>query len=77
MFTVRHFISSDFTSPRQARFSTEEPKNALIAVRAKDHCFYIDQDDRESKRTFSFVELVLNLAETSAPQGGPLVAISN
>ena len=63
--------------PIHVRFSTEEPKNAFIAVKAQDHWFYIDQDDRESKRAFSFLQLLLNLAETDAPQEGPLVTISN
>lgn len=63
--------------PIQVRFATEEPKNAFIAVKAQDHWFYIDQDDRQSKRAFSFLQLLLSLAETETLQGGPLVTISN
>ena len=63
--------------PIDVRSSTEEPRNAFVAVRAQDHWFYIDQDDRESKRAFSFLQLLLNLADTDAPPAGPIVTISN
>ena len=57
--------------------SQEPPVDPFVAVQAHDHWFYIDQRDRDSKRTFSFLQLLLNLAETSTPAGGPLVTISN
>lgn len=37
----------------------------------------VRQNDRTSKRAFSFLQLLLNLAETEVQDQGPLVTISN
>ena len=63
--------------PIQVRFSGEEPKDAFVAVKTQGYWFYIDQNDRESKRAFSFLQLLLNLAETDSQDRGPIVTISN
>lgn len=63
--------------PIRVRYSDAKPEDAFVTVRAHDHWFYIDQHDRESKRAFSFLQLLLNLAETAPQAGGPLVTISN
>jgi hypothetical protein len=59
------------------RFSREEPEESYVAVQAHDYWFYIDQNDSSSKRTFSFLELLLNLSETSVPDRSPVISISN
>ncbi len=63
--------------PIDVRSSAEEPRNAFVAVRAQDHWFYIDQNDRESKRAFTFLQLLLSLADTDTPPAGPIVTITN
>lgn len=63
--------------PIQIRFSRDEPENAFVAVKTQGYWFYIDQNDRTSKRAFSFLQLLLNLAETEVQDQGPLVTISN
>ena len=67
----------DGRPPIRILTSRERPEGAFVAVEAHDYWFYIDQRDRDSKRTFSFLQLLLNLAETSSPGGAPLVTISN
>ncbi len=37
----------------------------------------VRQNDRTSKRAFSFLQLLLNLAETELHDQGPLVTFSN
>jgi hypothetical protein len=59
------------------RFSTEEPEESYVAVQVQDYWFYIDQNDSRSKRTFSFLELLLNLSETAVPDRSPVISISN
>lgn len=63
--------------PIRISFSEEEPLDAFVAVREQGYWFYIDQDDRRSKRAFSFLQLLLNLVETGTPDRSPLVTISN
>ena len=63
--------------PIQVRFSDEYPEHAFVAVRAQDRWFYIDADDSNSKRVLSFVQLLLNLAETTPTDSGPVVTISS
>ncbi|MCH9686852.1 MAG: hypothetical protein K0V04_35790 [Deltaproteobacteria bacterium] len=47
------------------------PKGAHVVVRHDDRYFYIEQSDRESKRTFAFL-ILLNLTSAS-PEGGLVV----
>jgi hypothetical protein len=63
--------------PIRVSFSVEEPLDAFVAVQEHGYWFSIDQDDRRSKRAFSFLQLLLNLVETSTPDHAPLVTISN
>jgi hypothetical protein len=39
--------------------------------------FYIDQRDASSKQIFSFLQLLLNLAETGTADATPVFTISN
>lgn len=63
--------------PIQVHFSKEEPEDVFVAVHAHGYWFYVDQHDRRSKRAFSFLQLLLSLAETSVPDNTPVVTISN
>ena len=53
----------------------ERPRNAHVAVRYKDHWFYIDETDQETKSTFSLLVEIsrLELAGKSGP--GPTLTI--
>jgi hypothetical protein len=63
--------------PIRVSFSEEEPLDAFVAVQEQGYWFFIDQNDRRSKRAFSFLQLLLNLVETATPDRSPLVTISN
>jgi hypothetical protein len=63
--------------PIEVHFSTEKPQQAFVSVFAHDYWFFLDQNDRLSKRTFSFLQLLLTLAETGVPDRSPVVTISN
>ena len=53
----------------------QEPKHAYASVKYRDHWFWIDGRDPYSKRVFSFLMILFNLAETSGPSKAPLVTI--
>ena len=63
--------------PIEVLYTEEEPYDAFVAVNEHGYWFYIDQRDRKSKRVFSFLQLLLNLAETSTPDNAPVISISN
>ena len=63
--------------PIRVSFSSDKPEDAFITVRAHNYWFYIEQEDWQSKLVFSFLQLLLNLAETSTPGQGPVLTISN
>ena len=67
----------DATSRIRIRFSKERPEDAFVAVQAQGYWFYIHRDDNRSKRTFSFLQLLVNLSESSTPDRSPLVTISS
>jgi hypothetical protein len=49
--------------------------DAFIAAHYRDHLFWIDDRDYQSKRLFSFMMFLLTLAETGAPRQAPIVTI--
>jgi hypothetical protein len=49
--------------------------DAFVAVHYRDHLFWIDDRDYQSKRLFSFMMFLLTLAETGAPRQAPIVTI--
>lgn len=54
---------------------SERPSDAFAAVRYRDHWFWIDDTDLPSKSTFSFVLLLLSLAETGVAPQVPVVTV--
>jgi hypothetical protein len=55
---------------------TEEPiETAVIAVRNRGYWFSLDDCDMASKRTFTFLQLVLSLADTGGHARGPVVSL--
>lgn len=55
--------------------STAQPEDAFTAVRYKDHWFWIDDRDFQSKRTFAFLMILFSLTESGGKEGLPLVTI--
>jgi hypothetical protein len=53
----------------------EEPADAFVAVRYRDHWFWIDDRDFRSKKMFSFLMFLFTLAETGTPQPAPVLTI--
>jgi hypothetical protein len=56
------------------RSGEKPPDRPFVAVRYRDHWFWIDETDYSSKGIFSFVMIVFSLMDT-APKGQPLMTI--
>ncbi len=70
-------VHMDGAAPIEVLFSEQKPHDAYVAVHEHGYWFYIDQHDASSKRTFSFLQLLLNLAETGTADATPVFTISN
>ncbi len=55
--------------------SEEEPEDAFAAVKYRDHWYWIDDRDFKSKRTFTFLMILISLTESGGRQDLPLVTI--
>lgn len=53
----------------------EKPENAFAAVRYRDHWFWIDNGDLQSKRSLTLVMFLFTLADTGSPEKLPLITI--
>ncbi|MBL7472715.1 hypothetical protein [Robertkochia sediminum] len=75
--TTQGFSAQDSTvvAPINVLYAKEEPKDAIIKVFTQDHWFYIDNNDRNSKRYFSFLQLILSLSENQSQAQGPALTI--
>jgi len=54
---------------------TEVPSYAFVAVRYRDHWYWIDDRELSSKRLFSFLMFLFSLAETGERQQAPVLTI--
>ena len=63
------------TPPIDLQFSKERPDNAFVKILHHDYWFYIHLNDRKSKRNFSFLQLLLNLAESTTANQAPVVTV--
>lgn len=54
---------------------TEKPGDAFAAVRYRDHWFWVDESDWQSKRALTAVIFFLTLADTGASGNLPLITI--
>lgn len=57
--------------------SKPDPELSFASFQAHGYWYFIDERDRESKRTFSFLELLLSLAVTNMADQSPVITISN
>jgi len=56
--------------------SARPPNDAFVAVRYRDHWFFIADDDLQSKTTFNMVTLIFALQATPASGAGPLLTVN-
>lgn len=55
--------------------SPGRPEDAFVAVRYRDHWFYINDRDFRSKRMFSFLMFIFTLVDTGAPTEAPALTL--
>lgn len=55
--------------------SDSRPRDAFVAIRYRDHWFWIDDRDLKTKRTFGFMMLLFTLADTAEKEALPLITI--
>ncbi len=54
---------------------SEEPCDSFAAVRYEDHWFWIEKSDSHSKRTMSYLLVLLALADTGSKESLPVITI--
>ena len=57
------------------RNSKEKPADAYVAIRYRDHWFWIDDRDLRTKRAFAFMMLLFTLSDTGEKENLPLITI--
>ncbi len=57
------------------RSGKEKPANGFAAVRYRDHWFWVENGDRQTKRALTVVMFFFTLAETGSPERLPLITI--
>jgi len=55
--------------------SPEKSEEAYLSIRYRDHWYWIDDRDMNSKRTFAFLMLLFSMAETGKEKPLPLITI--
>ncbi len=66
----------DLGRPLLRVYSSEKaPDDALVRVRSRDHWYYIDDRDIDSKKTFSFLMIIMQLTAAREENKGPVVTI--
>ena len=71
------FSQKDSDLPRLicVKSSPGRPDDAFVAVPYRDHWFWIDDRDLNSKRMFTFLMILFSLAETGGDGDAPIVTI--
>jgi hypothetical protein len=57
------------------RSGNERPMSAYVAIRYRDHWFWIENDDWKTKRAMTAIMFMFTLAEGSSSERLPLVTI--
>ena len=55
--------------------SKKKPIDSFVAMQYRDHWFWIDDRDRQSKAIFSFLMILFSLVETGAPPQAPTITV--
>lgn len=64
-----------FASVMDIRHSVAEPDYAFVKTRYRDHWFYIDDRDADSKATFGLLQLLFSLQSTTGNGALPLLTL--
>lgn len=72
--------SPEMTTPQfmphvRIHSSEDEPESPFVSVRYRERWFWVDDGDVPSKRTLSFLLILLSLTESGGGQGAPLVTV--
>jgi hypothetical protein len=68
---------SGFRALLRVRTAATEPEDAHIAVPYRDRWFWIEDTDAYSKRTFSYLQMLLSVTESDEKGGAQLVITTN
>lgn len=74
--TLSTFRSSDAPLIRISS-SKNRPEAPYVTIKTRDHWYYIDDRDMDSKRLFGIIQILLSLAEDGSNAVGPLISIGN
>lgn len=61
----------------EVRSGPKAPSDAYVACQYRDRWFWIDDTSLNSKRTFTYLTLLLTLNDSEASEGAPLVITTN
>lgn len=61
--------------PLHIRSQKKRPKDPYVAVRYRNHWFYIDHTDIQSKRTFATIQVLFQLAAPTGGAAAPLLTL--
>ncbi len=64
---------SEFNHLMKIRSGPEEPGRAYAKVRFRDLWFWVDLNDHSSKRTFTFIAMLMNMVEPDIASQGPQI----
>jgi len=70
--TWRAFLGEQF----QVKNSKQEPNRAFVKIQYRDHWFWIDDSDLESKTTFNLILFLLSLQSAASEGATPLLTVS-
>jgi hypothetical protein len=62
--------------PIRIHSGVDKPDDSYAAIEYRDHWFWIDDTDFQSKRVFTFLMIMLSLAETGSTPAAPLLTVS-
>ncbi len=68
-------VAAGFQRLIQVKHGPNRPDDAFSAVRYRDHWYWIDDRDFNSKRTFTFVMILMSLSEKGGTGDLPVVTI--
>ena len=57
--------------------SKNRPETGFVEIQMRDHWYYIDDRDLESKTTFGIIHTLLSLARDGSQAVAPLISIGN
>jgi hypothetical protein len=67
--------SADQRRPGRVRSGTTRPEGAFVAVRYRDHWFWVGDDDLQTKRALTAIMFAFTLTGTASPERLPLITI--